>query len=305
MSYLKFTNFFFFLLIFSLFFNCKKEKETIKYSTIDYLEVSIIQDGLNKLLQKDFYSNWLKYSTFSDSSGAKKLVFVGCSHVQDTAHPQFKIMKKLFAEIQPEIAFNEGGNWRIKGKYKAENEAITNSGEVGLMQYFCDKSNIEMENGDMTEKEDYQKMFAKFPFEKVYLLYAIERFLNPYRQGTYNDRTIEKAFFEEFIQKKMIKYGIKLEKNQADFVYFKTIYEKHFSRKFSLDNLEPVWDFYLSNKGEFGKIHRHSKEIRDSVLVSRIDSALNVHDRVFVAFGASHLQALKPALKQVLNRERK
>lgn len=291
------------VLIIALIFNCK-EAEKPNFQTIDYLKVSQIQDSLNVRLKEDFYGNWLKYGTFKNSFGNKTLVFVGCSHVQDSTHPQFKIMKNLFQEIKPEIALNEGGDWHIKGKYKSENEAIINDGEVGLLQYLCDIQKIDMVNGDMKEAEEYQKMFSLYPFEKVYLLFSIERFVNPYRQGAYATLPIERAFYEKFVIKQLKENGIKVSTEQQNFTYFKKIYQKHFKKPFNLNDLEPVWDYYLLNKGEFGRIHRKSKEIRDAVLLTNIDSALNIYDRVFVAFGASHLQALKPALNQIINKKR-
>lgn len=159
-----------------------------------------------------------------------------------------------------------------------------------------------MLNGDMDEKQEYQTLFNEGSFEKTYLLFALERFVNLYKHGVYPNTTIEKAFQEKFIKKQLLAYGIALTVEQKHFNYFKKIYQKNFKKPFNLLDNEPVDNYYLEDKTDMGNIHRRSKIVRDSVLLTKIDSALYKYDRVFVAFGASHIVALKPALKQILKK---
>lgn len=292
------------LSMFVSFLACKKDQHKQKYTTINYLEVNKIQENLNKLLQGDVYKVWRENACFNDSLGEKHLTFVGTSHNKDTTHAQFQIIEELFNEVKPQIAFNEGGNWKIAGKYKSRNEAILGSGEVGLLQFLCDKNHIKMINGDMPDKDEYKVLFSEYPFEKVYLLIGIERFVNPYKNGAYKNLVIKRAFEKEFIVKDFINNGIILTREQATFEYLKKIYKKYFGRELTMETMEPMPEYYLSNQTEFGVLHRRSKEIRDSVLLGKIDSTLNKKDRVLVVFGASHLLALKPALKQIINRKR-
>jgi hypothetical protein len=293
-----------FLLVIITIFSCKKDQPKQKYTTISYLEVNKIQESLNKLLQGDVYKVWRENACFNDSLVDKHLTFVGTSHNQDTTHAQFQVLEDLFNEVKPQIAFNEGGNWKIEGKYKSRNKAILGSGEVGLLQFLCDKNHIKMINGDMPDKDEYKVLFSEYPFEKVYLLLGIERFVNPYKNGAYKDLDIKRAFETKFIVGDFVNNGIKLTKEQATFEYLKKIHKKYFGRELTMETMEPMSEYFLSNQTEFGVLHRRSKEIRDSVLLGKIDSTLNKKDRVFVVFGASHLLALKPALKQIINRKR-
>jgi hypothetical protein len=43
---------------------------------------------------------------------------------------------------------------------------------------------------------------------------------------------------------------------------------------------------------------------RDSVLLAKIDQALNKYDRVMVTFGHGHALAIEPALRQLVRRRR-
>jgi hypothetical protein len=44
--------------------------------------------------------------------------------------------------------------------------------------------------------------------------------------------------------------------------------------------------------------------VRDSVLLTKIDKALDTHDRVMITYGHGHALAVEPALRQIINRKR-
>jgi len=52
----------------------------------------------------------------------------------------------------------------------------------------------------------------------------------------------------------------------------------------------------------FCAIGRASKMVRDSILLNKIDNALNHYDRVMVTFGHGHAIALSPALQQIVDK---
>jgi hypothetical protein len=86
--------------------------------------------------------------------------------------------------------------------------------KLGLIQYLCFKTGIEMVNGDMSEAEEYQFMFKNYDFEHCLLLYSIERFVNMCIYGVYPNITIEQGFKQKFIEKQLKKYKIKIEPGQ-------------------------------------------------------------------------------------------
>ncbi len=73
---------------------------------------------------------------------------------------------------------------------------------------------------------------------------------------------------------------------------------------FLLNQLVEVHEYYLTNLGDFGKIGRASKQIRDQVLLAKIDKALDTYDHVFITFGGSHLVAVKPVLKYIFEKHK-
>ena len=108
----------------ALFMACQKqEKAAIKYQTRDYVTVG-----------KMFPSVKPPY-VIDVSNGKKRLVFVGCEHVYgDTTHPEFAKIEQLFADLKPQIAFNEGG--QVSRVYSSKTEGILRNGESGMLK-FC------------------------------------------------------------------------------------------------------------------------------------------------------------------------
>jgi hypothetical protein len=286
--------------IFSITFilsSCVEKDGQATYPTIDYLTVRKKLDTLNIELNAHGYSPTITVL----SNNNKRLAFFGASHTRTVDHPQFKALQKEFLAQNPQIAFNEGG--QVSKKYNSVDSAILNNGETGLLKYLCDRQNIAMLDGDMSAKEEFAGLLKQFPEDQVYLYMAVERFLNPFKQG-YN----KNLSFEEAFQKEHVAYlennGFNLSAEEKTTDYLRKLYAKYFKQPLDLNHLVEVHDYYLTNMGIFGKIGRTSKDIRDQVLLSKIDKALDEYDRVFIVFGGSHWVAVQPALRYIINKSR-
>lgn len=286
------------LLIFFLSISCKKEAKIENYPTINYLIVKLKLDTLNAEINK---AGFYKPLVTKLNKGKKSLVFYGASHVRDTLHEQFAGISKTFINQKPEIAFNEGGQIPDSAKYLSAGRAILEEGETGLVKHLCNHAQIKLLNGDMNTKEEFAGLLAVFPKDQVLLYLACERFFNPYRQGFLGKISIEEAYKKVFLSY-LEKNDFKLKQEEKKLSYLRKIYQLYFNKPLNLETLVEVHDFYLTNKGRFGDIGRHSKEIRDQVLLSKIDKAFEKYDRVFVVFGASHWVAVQPALKHIIEK---
>jgi hypothetical protein len=289
-----------FFISFSLIFSCKKEEKIEKYPTLNYFNVKQKLDIINaRMMAEGIYK-----PIFTEiKMGKKSLVFYAASHVRDTLHGQFVGIIKIFKNQKPEIAFNEGGQVKDSVKYQSAGKAIEADGETGLLKHLCNQANIKMLNGDMNTKDEFAGLLATYPKDQLLLYLACERFLNPYRQGFLGKIPIEEAYQNDFL-KYLEKYDFKLTAEEKSFIYLKTIYEKYFRKVLNLSTLVDVQDYYLTNKGRFGDIGRYSKAIRDQVLLTKIDKALNTYDRVFVVFGASHWVAVQPGLSYIMDKHK-
>ena len=275
----------------ALFTACQKqEKAAIKYQTRDYVTVG-----------KMFPSVKPPY-VIDVSNGKKRLVFVGCEHVYgDTTHPEFAKIEELFADLKPQIAFNEGG--QVSRVYSSKTEGILKNGESGMLKFCSDKAGIKMMSGDILGSLEYKMMLKKVPREELYLYYAMERIIGPYMMGAYREKS-----FEENVKIKVPNWfmaeGFPLAKNERDLAYIKTLYKKYIGKDFDIKTADIEAFDYVNDNCKFCAIGRISKEVRDSVLLSKIDAALDQHDRVIVTFGHGHALAVEPALKAIVEKKR-
>ena len=289
-----------FLILVIVAYSCRKtESATNSYPTYDYLIVKQQLDTLNA----SFSANGYKPTVSVFKKGKKQLTFFGASHVRDTEHPQFKAIEAAFRQQNPQIAFNEGGQIPETEHYASRDSAILVDGETGLVKYLCDQQHIKLLNGDMSTDEEFVRLLTKCPREKLFLYLGIERFLQPFSQGFDGKMAIEEAYQKSFIDY-LEKYNFKPTAQEKKLSYLYELYSQYFKQKVDLKNLIRVHEYYLTDKGAFGKIGRASKKIRDQVLLKKIDKALDKYDNVFVVFGGSHWVAVQPALKYIIEKQR-
>lgn len=232
----------------------------------------------------------------------KRLILIGCDHVRDTNHPQFQSIKVSFKQIVPQIAFNEGGQLPDSIHFNNMNEAIEAKGETGALKYLSDSSGIAMINGDVADSTEFSIMLKRYSVDELLLYYMMERLVIPYLYGSYGTTSFGELY-SKVIDKWFVKQGFPLKKEQKDIDYFEALYRKNVGKPFTLNLTEDIEKFDYINGGDckFCAIGRESKMLRDSVLLSNIEAALNKHDRVMVTFGLGHALAIEPSLRKLLS----
>ena len=273
--------------------NSKKEPLAESYRMIDYVEVGKGFDTVRTPYVIDL------------KNGNKRLVFVGCEHVRDTSHPQFAAIERYFNDLKPQVAFNEGGQVKDSVRFQSRNQAAARNRETGCLKYFSDRAGIRMMNGDISEREEFPITLKKHPREELFLYYVMERIVNPYLIGMYGNGPFEEIY-EQRITKWFVANGFPLAPEEQSVAHFKELFRKHvgvpFKPEINFDNIEKF--DYINDNCKFCAIGRTSKVVRDSVLLTKIDQALDRYDRVMVTFGHGHALAVEPALHQIINKKR-
>ncbi len=233
--------------------------------------------------------------------GPKRVVFFGTVHVRDSTHRQFAILKNYFEDLQPQLAFNEGGQVSEDTHYRSLNEAAEKRGETGSLKYLSDQVGIKLLNGDTEDSVEFTITLKKHPKDKLFLYYVMERIVIPYIYGSYGEGNF-KDKYEKFVQDWFVNNGYPLDSTEQDFSYFEAIYRKYTGVDFEPELNEVIEQFDYINGGdcEFCAIGRTSKMARDSVLLDKISQSLKTHDRIIVTFGHGHALAIEPALKQLI-----
>ena len=288
-----------YLFIFSVIWiwsSCKQQPKSISepishFETIDYVKVGQVFDSIQPPYIIDV------------SNGTKCLVFIGCEHQAGATHPQFSAIETYFKKLQPQISFNEGGQWTDSMRFKTVNDAIQKDGEVGALKFWSDSAGIKMMNGDLSAKEEFALTSRYHTQEEWYLYYMIERIAMPFLYDK-NEKALFDSVFQNTTKGYFTQNGFKMSKEQLTVEHFKKVYKKYIGKPFDSQNFDIEAFDYVNDNCKFCAIGRTSKMVRDSVLLSKIDNALNQYDRVMVTFGHGHALAVEPALKQIINRKR-
>ncbi|GAB3759100.1 hypothetical protein GCM10028817_33170 [Spirosoma pomorum] len=136
--------------------------------------------------------------------GKKHVVLVGCSHVRDTSSAQFATIQRQFARLEPQVAFNEGGQIDSAERYATIQEGIRKNGENGVMKYLCDQAGIRLLNGDLAEELEFPLMLRRYDRNDLLLYYVMERVVVPYLSGSYGNQS-----FDELYQKAVPDWFVK------------------------------------------------------------------------------------------------
>jgi hypothetical protein len=235
------------------------------------------------------------------SRGSKRLTFIGTRHTRDITH-QADSIDNAFRRLNPQIAFNEGG--QLKRTYASRNEAIAKNGETGQLKYLCDSTGITMLDGDLDAGSEAKALFDKHGRKNVLLYLAYERFLDLYIHH-YIDTTagLEQSYRTEFVAY-LQNNGVTLREEEKEFSYIRQAYQDFFREPLNLKTIQGEKFYFLSDGGELTRIGRSSKVVRDVHLLKQIEAAFQTHDRVFVVFGGAHAYAIEPALHQLMARQK-
>ncbi len=235
---------------------------------------------------------------------SKRLVFVGCDHVRDSTSVQFKALQYQFTQLKPQITFNEGGAVNESHHYSSLNKAAYEAGETGCLKYLSDQAGIRLLNGDTPEKIEFALALHNYPRQELYLYYVMERIVIPFL-SIENQPVPFERYFKEGVAS-FVGHGFPLASNEQSLAYFKALYGQYMKRPFVLALTDEVEQFDYLNGGNchFCALGRRSKMIRDSILLTKLDQALDQYDRVMVTFGCGHALAIEPALSQLINKKR-
>jgi hypothetical protein len=277
-----------------LLFSCKeKSKPEIitHFDTLDYVKVGQLFDSIKPPYVIDV------------QNGNKRIVFIGCEHQADTNHAQFKTIEDYFDVLKPQIAFHEGGQLPDSVHYSNRNAGILKNGETGILKYLSDKAGIKMMDGDMSDSLQFAYTSRYHTQEEWYLYYMIERIIVPYYYDKNKKESLD-TVFSKTTKGYFTRKGFKMTPEQLSLNHFKTVYKKYMGKPFDINNFDMEAFDYVNDNCKFCGIGRTSKIVRDSVLLTKIDNALNQYDRVIVTFGHGHALAVEPALRQIVNRKR-
>lgn len=294
-------SFIFIVVLFSACNNAAPHQKTSNdttyiYPTVSYLDIKL--DAAGRLPSNPYIATF--------ENGNKKIVFCAVNHLTDDTdigNPMFAKIEEAFFDFKPDIAINEGGDISNK-TYASKREALLQDGEIGLTKILCDSLKIKTIDGDPTVGLEFKELLKTFSKGEFLAYIVTERLMWGLKGQNITDSIAIEKKYDEFIQNYILKKGgIVLTKAEQAFSFYTSNYKQLLKRPFNISELEPTNPF--DPVGEFQKIGRVSKEIRDQFLLQTVDKLLDSNDKVFIVFGGWHLLTCKPGLEVIINRKRK
>ena len=221
----------------------------------------------------------------------KHLIVYGCEHTFNPEDSMLVDIENRFLNLQPDFAFNEGGDWPI---YDVRDETVRKSGEQGFLRFICNKNNIPVRSFEPAPKKEYEHILSKYNKNDVLLMYFC-------RQISQIQKNQELTNFKEYMVNSFLVYlkesGFPMDEPESEYEKiiknYKNLFNKEFNRKnFNPQNVSPVY-----NNTKLNEINREVSEFRDIYIVNEIKKELLINNKIFVLIGGSHAVKQEPLLK--------
>jgi hypothetical protein len=104
------------------------------------------------------------------------LVMYGVQHARDPQHTEMAEIERLWREFRPELAFSEGGLWRLA---PTRDEAIERYGEQGLLRWLADRDHVEIRSMEPERGKEQAALTEQFGEETVRRFFAQRATIDP------------------------------------------------------------------------------------------------------------------------------
>ncbi len=260
---------------------------------IEYIDYAAIDTHVQEILQKN--NGNMPVMVYEKFKGTKHIVYLGERHGNDPADARFDTIRKYFLQLKPTIILNEGGQVADSIHFKTREEAIVKNGTIGYLKFLADQSNIKLVNADCPDSVEIAGLLRLHERNTILYFLVVQRFIPQFISGHHKLSDINYEY-DKFMNRYIkLRCKLVLSDHESKWSYFENLYEQHNEhKKIDLKNFDLSQTEH--DQGEFGAILLYSFQIRDSAILSNIFKNLQIHNRVFIVFGAKHLLAQRPTL---------
>lgn len=280
----KLTNYLIALIILFIVSCNQNKKELARPDILSY------QDYMEKEIVLPYILNVKK--------GDKHLIYYGTRHSYNPQDSMFFEIENLFKNLNPDLAFNEGGNdWPV---IDDRDSTIILTGDPGFIRYLSRENNVPVTSIEPPDSLEYKYLLSKYQKKDVLLMYFCRQIEQLQHQGAMTD----KDFIENmnFFLKEFKSSGMTLSNEEMKIELIIQYYEDFFKtkfiwREFDVTNYQPIYSKTLLNE-----IMRESTYFRDRFMLDRIEEAFKSNDKIFVVMGGSHLVIQEPVLRYIVEK---
>lgn len=224
--------------------------------------------------------------------GNGHLLYFGAEHTYDPTDPQLYEIEQLWKDINPTIAFNEGGDIPIEN---SREETVARHGEAGLVRFLATRDKILVRSIEPRLADEVAVLLHHFPVERIKLFYILRQVVQ-YRKM----KKVESL--EDYISKFLIMLSKVRGLEGAPCSL--TEFEENFIRTFpKLRNWEEVPESFF-NPTEMetftNDIARKSSQFRDKHMAELLIQEVKKGMKIFALVGFTHVVMQERALLAAL-----
>ncbi len=227
-----------------------------------------------------------------------RLRYVGVRHTNDPADTQFVVMRRIWHDLGPTMAFYEGSGSDVGS---SADSSVLADGESGLVRYLARQSGIPARSLEPPRTAEVDVLLGSFTAEQILLFYVTRSWVEERDQ-----RHPSGAELDAFVARALPYF--RRETQLTGTLRDTTEYRRAFVRSFpGRDPTDTPADWFDPRRtsAETGSkfmndINRASSAFRDHYMYRLIAGAWGAGVRIFVAVGRDHVPAQAAALRCAL-----
>lgn len=244
---------------------------------------------------------WKQYSRLSIKwphilkveSAKGSLLYYGADHTRNPKDQQIAEIERLWQELHPDIAFNEGGDPPTEISIDS---AVTKYGEPGLVRYLAARDKVPVSSLDPTRAEQSAFLLKKFAPEKVKLFFVL-RVVAQHKQKS-NAGLIEEELTRVFpIFAATANLGVA----PNSIAELESSYARYFPGQGNFKDAKLSWFDPLQSENFLNEMGRRLSEYRDQYMMKLITDSVKQGRRVFAVVGGSHVVMQERAIRNLLH----
>jgi hypothetical protein len=203
----------------------------------------------------------------------------------------FSDIAQRFQTMQPDIAFNEGGERPI---YGSQEHAIRNGGEAAFLRYIGNKHNIPVLNIEPSHREEYDFILSKYSAEEVLFLYFYRYAVSLHRHYGDTPPSDLDARLTRYIQHLKTQRGFPIEFPLAPLEYVKALHKQYLGTEFDFSKVSGKYSYPIYTTTQFNLISCDLSQFRDRYITQRISQMFQKYDKIFIVMGSGHAVTQEP-----------
>lgn len=220
-----------------------------------------------------------------------RLVYVGSNHTNDVTSLSSAVIESLWSQVNPQLAFNEGGDPPTEA---SKEEAVRLYGEAGFVRFLAARDGVPVASLDPTRAQLAAVLNPTFGAELVKMSFLLSQVRHHRANPT-----------EPFEQRMARTFSILnrtpgLEGPPRSLAELSQLFESRFPGAESFREVPASWLDPVKSLNVMNELSRRSNEERDRHMVRLLVDHVRQGRRVFAAVGATHVVMQEAALRAAL-----